>query len=246
MVRTIRENYIKLFLVSICIASFVCAGNDEEFFLRGNKYYAQKEYDSAFQAYDMISKKGRAVFYNMGNCLFYMQDYSRALAYWSRAEVGATPAEYQHIVRNKEQALKKIGTHKELSLWEKAVRSAGGVLPYVSLFLLQLFFIIFWWGFVFIARTKRTGSKKIILSCLSCCLGVFGFMLGVYSLKNSPNQALVVKQATLFAGPDKSFHVLSPVAYAENVTVKQAREGWYKIQYTDMIGWVEADVIQII
>ena len=71
-------------------------------------------------------------------------------------------------------------------------------------------------------------------------------MLGVYSLKNSPNQALVVKQATLFAGPDKSFHVLSPVAYAENVTVKQAREGWYKIQYTDMIGWVEADVIQII
>ena len=233
--------------MSICIASLICAGNDEEFFLRGNKYYAQKEYDNAFQAYDMISKKGRAVFYNMGNCLFYMQDYSRALVYWSRAEIGATSAEYQRIVRNKEQALKKIGTHKELSLWEKGVRFADGVLPYISLFLLQLFFLICWWGFIFMVRTKRAGSKKIILSCLCCCLAVFGFMLRVCSLRNAPNQAFVVKkQATLFAGPDKSFHALSPVAYAENVTVKQAREGWYKIQYTDMIGWVEADVIQII
>jgi hypothetical protein len=47
-------------------------------------------------------------------------------------------------------------------------------------------------------------------------------------------------------GPDKGLQALSPVLYAHNVTIQEKREGWYKIQYADMIGWVEADVVQII
>jgi hypothetical protein len=59
--------------------------------------------------------------------------------------------------------------------------------------------------------------------------------------------AIVVKKdALMFSGPHKEFHTLLPIAYAQEVIVKESREGWHKIRYADIIGWVEADVIQII
>lgn len=139
MVRAIRKSYIIFFFFFVC-ARVLIAGSDEELFLRGNNYYAAKDYEHAFSTYDMIAKKGSAVLYNMGNCLFYTNDYSRALVYWSRAEIGATTHEYKLIAQNKEQALKKMGKHTGLSVWQQAVNSTYGVLPYISLFFLQLFF----------------------------------------------------------------------------------------------------------
>jgi len=231
----------------VFVMSAAFAGSDEEFFLRGNKYYAQKDYDNAFHAYDMMSKKGRAVLYNMGNCLFYKEDYSRALVYWSRAQVGATPHEYDLIMRNKDHALKKIGKQKEQSLWHNAIERAQSPLLYVSLFFLQLFFLMCWWFFIFVMRKKQTGIRKIAQNCVCLVISIFAVVLGTHYMQHNTNQAIVVKkESMLFAGPDKSFHVLSPVVYADCARVKETREGWYKIQYADMIGWVEADVIQII
>jgi len=247
MVETLRKNVIKSLFVSICIASALSAGGDEELFLRGNKYYAQKDYDNALHTYDMISKKGRAVFYNMGNCFFRKEDYSRALVCWSRAEIGATPHEYNVIKRNKSLVLKKLGKHKEQSLWYKVFESLYVIMPYISLLLLQLLFLVCWWFFIFVMCKKQTGIRKVARSVVCVFIVFFATMLGVRYTQEKDNQAIVIKkEAMLFAGPDKSFHQLSPIAYADSARVKEAREGWYKIQYAYMIGWVEADVIQII
>lgn len=223
------------------------AGNDEEFFLRGNNYYEQKDYENALISYDMMSKKGRAVFYNMGNVYFHKGNYAQALVYWFRAEVGATPQEYNLIARNKEHVFTLLDKQRDVSLKQRLFSFLNDALPYVYLSFLQLFFLICWYVFLFSVSKKQTKIKKTILGCLCVFMAISGAVLRIHYTNQHIQIGIVIKkEAKLFAAPNKDFHVLCPVAYAHNVTVKEMREGWYKIRYADMIGWIEADVVQII
>ena len=227
--------------------SVICAGNDEELFLRGNKYYAAKDYENALRAYEMIDKKGSAVFYNMANCFFNKEEYAQAIVHWSRAEIGATSDEYQLIKKNKAVAFKKIGKQLTQPRWhEKVIGLLYTALPLGSLLLLQLIFICLWWMFVFISR-RQMRAKRIVQLSLSFMLIISATILTMHYTQDACNDALVIKKEVhLFTGPDKSLSIVSSLAYAEKVRVKEMRQGWYKIQYAGMIGWVEADVIQVI
>ena len=225
-------------------------GNDEELFLHGNKYYAQHDYEKALDAYDVIENKGHAVLYNMGNCFFHTNDYAQALVYWSRAEKNATPQEYEYIVRNKEMALKKLGKQHNHALLYKLINGVRSLSPYVSLLVMQIIFLMCWWIFIFMRRKKYAdmGSRKKIIHASMCIfIMIMGLILSIEYVCHDTERAIVVKkEAKLLNGPDNAFQMISSLAYAQDVRVKEAREGWYKIQYADMIGWVEADVIKII
>jgi len=104
-----------------------------------------------------------------------------------------------------------------------------------------------WYVFLFSARKNHLKMKKIVLSCLCCFMVFSGALLGVYYTNRCLQSGIVVKkEAQLLAAPNKGFQALCPLVYAHDVTVKETREGWYKVRYADMIGWVEADVVQII
>ncbi|HLJ31209.1 MAG TPA: tetratricopeptide repeat protein [Candidatus Babeliales bacterium] len=247
MVGAIRKNFIASLCMSALITMTINARNDEELFLRGNKHYQHKDYDNALASYELIDKKGRAVFYNMGNCYFHKDDYAQALVYWSRAERGATAQEYDQIKRNKEHVLQIVGIQKEQSWWSIVLHMFHTTLPYVSLIILQIFFLLCWYLFIFYARRENLSSKKAILSCFSFFIIISGLFLELhYTRQNISTGIVIKKEAQLFVGPDKGLQALSPVLYAYDVTIKEKREGWYKIQYADMIGWVQADVVQII
>jgi len=247
MVRSFRKNYIILFAYLSVVPAMGAGYNNEEHFLRGNAYYKEKKYDKAFAEYDIINKKGRAVLFNMGNCLFHMNDYPRALVYWSRAEIGATPREYRIILRNKEIAFKKLGISKKKDWCQNCAECAQSYVSFVSLFLLQIFFLLCLWMCVFLMYGKQTKSKKMIrwflYFCLTMCTAI---LLARYVYDNNQRAIVIKKEGKLLTGPDKSFEALALVPYADEVKIKQAREGWYKIQYAGMIGWVEADIIQVI
>jgi tetratricopeptide (TPR) repeat protein len=246
MVGAARKNYIIFFFLCVFVAS-TNTGNDEEYFLRGNKLYAQKNYDDACTAYEMVSKKGSAVLYNMGNCYFHKGDYAQALVYWSRAEMGATPQEYSLIARNKEHVAHLLGKQGDASARQKIFNFLQALLPYISLLLLQLLFLLCWYLCIFVIGKKQMRLRKIIMSCMSVVMIIFGALLQVHYMQQGVQEGVVIKkEAQLLVGPDKGFQALCPLVYAHNVAVKEKREGWYKIQYADMIGWVEADMVQII
>jgi tetratricopeptide (TPR) repeat protein len=250
MVRSFTKTDIKKIILFFLIGFVVMTtkpGNDEEFFLRGNKQYAQKNYDDAFAAYEMVGKKGSAVYYNMGNCCFQKGDYAQALVYWSRAEVGATVAEYASIVRNKEHVTHLLEKEDNVSARQKIVTFLQTLLPYISLLLLQFLFLLCWYFCLFLMRKQKMRLKKTIVSCVSIAMMFFGSLLHVHYIHQGKHEGIVVKKdAQLLVGPDKGFQALCPLVYARNVAVKEKRDGWYKIQYADMIGWVEADMVQII
>ncbi|HEX4069399.1 MAG TPA: tetratricopeptide repeat protein [Candidatus Babeliales bacterium] len=246
MVRAARKNYVIFFFVCVFVVK-TNTGNDEEFFLRGNQKYAQKNYEDAFNAYEMVNKKGSAVLYNMGNCCFHKGDYAQALVYWQRAEIGATSQEYNRIARNKKYVAKLIGKENSIKMQQKIFTFLQDLLPYLSLFFLQFLFLLCWYLFVFLMGKKQIKLKKIIVSCIAVVLMSCGALLQVSYMQIGKEEGVVVKKdAQLLVGPDKGFQALCPLVYAHNVAVKEKREGWYKIQYADMIGWVEADIVQII
>jgi len=246
MVGAFRKNSIVFFFFCVFVVITTNTGNDEEYFLRGNQKYAQKNYDDACTAYEMVSKKGSAVLYNIGNCYFHKGDYAQALVYWSRAEVGATPQEYNLIARNKNHVAHLLGKDDTLSVLQKTFSFLQSLLPYISLFLLQLLFLLCWYLCIFVV-SKQMRLRKMIVSCISVAMIICGALLQVHYMQQGAQKGVVIKkEAQLLVGPDKGFQALCPLMYAHNVAVKETREGWYKIQYADMIGWVEADMVQII
>src|SRR5579872_4836188 len=145
MVRTIRKSCI-----IVCFLSFFAwAGNDEELFLRANKLYEAHDYDKALSSYEMIPHKGRAVLYNMGNCYFYKNDYPRALAYWSKAEKGATVQEKLAIDRNKHYVLEKLGKKNDYFFAQRMYELFEYSAFYVSFFCLQLLLLLVWYCLFF-------------------------------------------------------------------------------------------------
>lgn len=247
MVGAFRKNYIALLSLCMFVLITTNAGNDEEFFLRGNKQYAQKNYSDAFNSYEMVSKKGSAVFYNMGNCCFHNGDYAQALVYWSRAEAGSTAQEYALIVRNKKYVSHLLDQEVNVSAQQKVVDFLQTLLPYISLFFLQFLFLLCWYLFIFVMSKKQIRLRKIIVSNVSAVMIVVGALLQLHYTQQGKQGGIVVKKdAQLLVGPKKGFQTLCPLRYAHNVAIKEKREGWYKIQYADMIGWVEADMVQIV
>jgi tetratricopeptide (TPR) repeat protein len=248
MDKSSRKNFIRV--VSFCIVllpATLFSGSDEEFFLRGNNYYQKKEYEDSLKSYSMINNKGRAVLYNMGNCFFHKDDYAQALIYWSRAAKGATPSEYKSIIRNKEYVLKKMGKSRELSFFQKIEQFFSVCTLYVSLLFLQIFFLLCWLIFLFLRRKKSTRYSILFLWSLALLMVVTAMMMGISYKHSSAHKAIVVKKdAFITAAPHKGLYAIAPLAYAEEVTVKETREGWHKIGYAGIIGWVEAEVIGII
>jgi len=241
-----RKKTIIIFIIVI-ITKKVFAGNDEEFFLRGNKHYEKKEYDQALTAYEMISKKGRAVFYNMGNCYYHKNDYPQAIVYWTRAQDGATSQENQCIEQNKKKIFDDLGKKVDNnSNIEKIINIFYRLNPYFSLLVLQLFFLLFWYLLFYSAKRQWRFKKMILffLFILSICTLL---LLSIYYIKKITQMAIVVKkESLLLTGPNKDFHVIAMLDQLDSIVIKEKREGWYKIRYADMIGWVEADAIQII
>jgi len=241
MDRSIRRSCI----IIIFFSFVMFAGNNEELFLRANKLYEAGEYDNALLSYESISQKGRAVFYNMGNCYFHKNDYPLAFVYWMRAEKDATAQEYAMIQYNKNYVLQKIGKNKDDTWLDKIKQLFESINLYMSIFSLQILIFLLWGLFLFL---YHYGSlKRIRIFLVTSFLFIFTTMLFLHYEKNSISYGIITEQqAHLFSGPDKGLDIIGFVKYADHVIIKEVREGWYKIRYSDNSGWVEAEAIQIV
>ena len=115
--------------------------------------------------------------------------------------------------------------------------------PVVSVLMLQVLFCVVWGMFLY----NRNRLKKMRMLILLLFLSGITAMLLLQHRKQSTQSGFVIQQqARLFSGPDTGFDTIGSVQYADYVTVKEIRQGWYKIRYSDNIGWVEADAIHVI
>ena len=211
-------------------------------FLKGNSLYQEKKYREALQSYNLINKKGRATWYNMGSCYFSLKKYPRAIACWRKAQKNASYKELSRIEKNITQAYEKLD-HKIsgpiISFTEKMVSG-------ISLGTLQMMFLLFWFTF-FISLYWLKRKRKlvcVVLLFINCFL--FLFVLSKYSV-TMKQKGIVLESVDIFVGPDTHYYKLGTLQPADEFEVLKTQKKWYKIKRAQKIGWaLAADNIEII
>lgn len=244
MDKIFRKNYIVLLITFVL---FNLIANDEELFLQANQLYKQKDYSNALMLYNKISQKGSAVLCNIGNCYFHQDDYPQALVYWLRAQKIASFSEYNEIEKNKEIVFKKIGKQEPQSFLASSKAFLDTIASFIPLLLLQLLFLLIFCGIALYHWKRSNRNKKIISHFLWCWLFLLGILLNIEYKKTHTQYGIIThNNISLFTGPHKDFSVVGPLGYTNQVVIQEQRDGWYKVKQGPLLGWVEAEAVQIL
>lgn len=238
------NNSIRVWIFSaICIGSINALFGNQEQFIAAHALYDAQQYQKALDGYDAIADKTSAVWYNMGNCAFQLEQYDLAVLYWRKAERGA-PAELQkHIIRNMQHAAQHIAdlhhkqphaiAHHQLKQW---------LLPF-SLLFWQLIFLVLWALFMLACAYYMYRARGLVLAMLFGVVGVSGVLLYHRHTYAAHQYAITLQATDLFVGPNKEYHALTQIPSGSEVRLLEHREGWHKVRYRDLVGWVFADTL---
>ncbi len=235
--------------IIVFLVSFVCsARNAQELFLRANKCYERNEWQKAVDTYDAIGRKGRAVWYNMGNCLYKLHQYPDALVCWKRAQKGATAAESYDITRNIHAAVCKLGKTEHDTWWERWYNFIQRGAGFFSLLTLQLIFLLAWFLLFFGARwwvKQRWYFSQALLLVVGVLFSGTSLFV-VYRAHQYPVGIVLKKRVSLFAGPNQDYHVLDTVHCADEVKICEEHPGWYKVLCHGTLGWIAAADVKVV
>ncbi len=246
MGQTFRKNTLILIKSAVFLCVSLMASNGEEQFLRANQEYKRKKYKDAVVLYDSIKNKGRATWYNMGNCYYHMNQYIDALVCWRRAQNGSCQNEYDAIMHNIDTLHACTGSFyaQKTGFDNLVMRKINSVslLTFQWLFLIGLFLGIF-----LFKRLRRTGIYRIILLLHMGLTMLTGIACGIkYHQQKQVFGVVREKQAQLFSGPNNAYHVLLSLQETDEVLVQEQKPGWYKICIDNTIGWVPVDTVELI
>lgn len=222
---------------------FACATRQEQF-LKAHLLYDKQDYAAALQAYDAIDDKDSAVWYDMGNCAYHLTQYDNALLYWRKAERGAPAALQKHIAYNIKQAAQYVSDvaikHPHSIAHNTWMRY---VMPHSLLFWQIIFLTLFavcmlMFGYYFFA------ARGLLMSVLVLLLFFAGIALYTRRHFFVQRYAVVMQTADIFVGPHKKYHTITQVPAGSEVTIIEWRDdGWHKVRYHKVVGWMFADTL---
>lgn len=237
-----------VFIILICLVVplFLKAQNVQELFLRGNKAYKQKQWQEAFDLYHSIEKKGRAVWYNMGNSLYRLNDYAHAIVCWKRSIYGSSLSELFDISKNITLAHKKLekpmqgGFLMMTEQWSHVLP----VLPIQLLFLLC--WNLFWFIGIGIIQCKKRFFYFLVIGLAVLMIPLGNVLLEKYYIQRDIKGIVVTKESPLLAGPHMGYHVVGTVSLADELLVCEKRSGWCKVSGHQGYGWIQSSNLEII
>lgn len=222
-----------IFLVMICIFS-PCFSTVQESFLQAQVAYQKSDFKKAIALYQSINNKGAIVWFNLGNCYYHCQQYVDALACWKRSLKYGGNFLLSSINDNCDQAYQRLGLHHSTSFMKKSIEKINGC----SLFLWQMIFLLLW--ILFLGNIVHFSKKNYVLVpiLLFSLMSLSGACLGVKYWNGMQEKALVKKECPLFAGTDERFSKIAILVPGLEVTVKEKRDIWCKVQSNDHLGWI--------
>ncbi len=238
------QNMIKIMMRAVCIlyiwSSYAVELSDQEKFIQANHLYNQKQYEYAIEMYESITSKGSAVWFNIGNCYYQLQEPLNALVSWQRARSGASYHETNDIISNSKKAYEMLNMS-----YEASARYYFDLLPpswwqigiLIWLAVLMILFCTYY--------RRMTSYYKQIALCMSIVLGMFGSYYLTYWVSH-PYGYIMHHDVWLRSGPGDQYEQQSSCAYAALFDVQLIKKEWYKIICNDKIGWVNAKDVQVI
>lgn len=237
-------SHYKYFLAVWMLSFVACNGSDEELFLRADKYCAKEEWSQALDLYNQMKEKGNLVWLKMGNCCYYLKNYTEAFIYWNRAAKNASRAIYMQSKYNQrilmQQLNKEVITHWTESLYE----FFASYLTSFSLFFLQLSFLACWFSLFLLRYYKKKRSFFILLILL--VNGLIGVAMAVKYKEREKIGIIITDKVDIFAGPNQEYHALATLNHIDQVVIQDKKFDWYKIKHGTCVGWVPIITVQLV
>jgi hypothetical protein len=232
MVALFREYIMKKYIIVslILFHSMRCYTNNQELFFQANQAYLSGDHQAAIELYESMGNKGPAVWYNMGNCYFALQDRLQAQIFWSKAYACGNHSIMKLAQFNLEQ-LAQSSESQSISDWLYDMSAQ------YSLMFWQLLFIIVWMALIYALCIMR----RLLLSSIPVVLVlVFSVILMVKYTVATRDIGIICRESPVYIGPNEHLHQRSTISAGCQVAVVQALDSWYKIQHGSLVGWIPA------
>ena len=232
-----KITFLSLFLVGL-IGS-LHAARERETFLKGNKLMREGNVQEALKEYTEITHKGPTLWYNIGVCNYQQENFLTALIAFRHAERGASSNNLKCIMNAVEQVQNKLGQPHDTTTIVRLKKYSS----YFSLFWLQILCIALWWLSLGVMWNRKKYKPIFMLVLWILFLWSLFTVISVWWV-NSRNYGIVLNESSLFTGTSTEFHEVGKVAKADQVTIKNQNDGWYKVKADKVTGWIPVSNVE--
>lgn len=242
------KKFIFLKLLLLICSGFLFGEHDQQHFKKAQIYFAQEKWNLALKNYTALKHKNSDILQNMGICCLNTKRYPQALVYFKQAFYNSRLKQFRSLVDLEKKTYEKLDK-QTLSWIYYGVKKIFITVPFVFvqsifliLLLMLLYFFIRHWRWSDFTKQETLFLKRI-LSILFLC-GIFWYVKLLYFEKY---QAIVIKsQTSVYAGPEKTFHIIEKLHIADEVEILAEKDGMYHIQYLKTSGWIDCDTVELI
>jgi len=232
-----------MMLIWLFVTSLV-AGPQEENFLQGINLYKNSDYQKAKELYEKIDPKNSSVWYNLGNCAYYTNEYATAYICWKKAERNASESLRKEVKKNLSAVNKKLGREEKMSYTFAGLQhQVYTMLKKLPGGLLQILFLLVWYYILALIYSGRKSLLSFWLLCgalISCTI-----LVAIrYRADNLTHGIICKDEVILYAGPNRAYHTIGSIDNLETVEIYQHLGSWYKIGNQSHKGWVPSDSLE--
>lgn len=215
-----------IFYVSLIVLSGIYAADTRE----ARELYYNGEYAQALERYKEISSPTREDYYAMGACCYHLGDDAQTIAYWKKAERGASSQLLEAIDSGMERLYARAGKHYKVS-WYAAITRRLMCIP---MLFFQLFILC---GFVILVASRSSFKRRKKIGIALRMLMILS-VIGLYQL-DEQSRGTSKSAAIVRAGPSYDYPVVSELSLFDEVAIEDKNDTWYKIKHSKTKGWVE-------
>lgn len=229
--------------------------SSEALWSRANDSYAAGEYAAALADYEAILNDGKhssALYYNLANTYFKLEQLGRAILYYNRAlRLSPADEDIRHNLEYAEQmtkdSIEKIPEFV-LTTWVRAIRGALSSTAWtvVSLVMLTLSLAM---ALVFLLSQRMVWRKAgFYVMTLAAVLFVVTTLFAIGERRDIVNsrEAIIMNSAvSIKSSPDRAATELFVLHEGTKVFVGEALGGWAEVRISDgRKGWIEESRIE--
>jgi len=174
------------------------------------------------------------------------------MLYWRRAEQDWSLFNRSELLDNisllRAKLAKKVPSKNNFVVFLKRTKNyVVSLLRSVSLFYLQIIFLILWIILFLYLRHLYKTKRKILIVILFFLVALFGTLLVFkYSLSCAKRGVVLKEEVALLSGPGNKFQKLGHLSLAAEVVIQERSDNFYKIKFYKQVGWVKLGAVEAI
>jgi len=248
---------MRILLLTLSLMTALFAGPADDLFKDGNQLYQAGQYQAALEKYSQIANLGQessALYFNMGNCYYKLQDVGRAILFYERA-LRLSPGD-EDVQTN--LSIAQLATPDKIErqpdfVLTRVVQAYCHVLPEnIQIGLVLGFYLAVMAGLILwvLTRGRRIGSwagrASLVLAVLLLLAGSSLAGRG-WEERNRRDAVILASKVDVMSAPGAQAVEVFSLHAGAKVTLDRSSGDWVEIILPDRkSGWVKREALEAI